>query len=89
VAMSGLSALPRVRPGQLFGIKVNYNARLTWLVLAHQTLDNMALIAYGWPADLSDEDVLAWLAELNSEQAAMARHQNVLTLSLLCYLLSK
>ena len=87
--MSGLSALPRVGLGQLFGIEVNYNALLTWLALEHQTLDNMVLIAYGWPTDLIAEDVLAWLAELNSEQAAMARHQNVLARLLLCYLLSK
>ena len=42
-----------------------YNARPTWLDLAHQRLDQAVFAAYGWPADLSDDDILARLLELN------------------------
>ncbi len=35
-----------------------YNQRPTWLVNAHRTLDEAVAAAYGWPVDLSDEDVL-------------------------------
>jgi hypothetical protein len=45
-----------------------YNERPTWLALAHQTLDAAALAAYGWPADLPDEEVLARLLALNLER---------------------
>jgi len=46
-----------------------YNARPTWLALAHQTLDNMVAVAYGWPTDLGDEEVLSRLLELNEERS--------------------
>lgn len=35
-----------------------YNQRPTWLDLAHNKLDEAVLDAYGWPHDLSDEDIL-------------------------------
>lgn len=47
-----------------------YNARPTWLVNAHKTLDEAVAAAYGWPADLSDDDILARLFALNQERAA-------------------
>jgi len=46
-----------------------YNQRPTWLVNAHRTLDEVVAAAYGWPADLSDEDVLRRLLALNRERA--------------------
>ncbi len=46
-----------------------YNARPTWLQMAHQRLDEAVLAAYGWPADLSDEEVLARLLALNLARA--------------------
>jgi hypothetical protein len=42
-----------------------YNARPTWLVQAHEALDRVVLDAYGWPPDVSDEDLLAKLLALN------------------------
>jgi hypothetical protein len=46
-----------------------YNARPTWLNLAHRRLDQAVLDAYGWPHDLTDEDLLARLLALNLERA--------------------
>jgi type II restriction/modification system DNA methylase subunit YeeA len=47
-----------------------YNQRPTWLANAHARLDAAVAAAYGWPADLSDEQVLARLLALNLERAA-------------------
>lgn len=46
-----------------------YNERPTWLDNAHKKLDRAVLDAYGWPHDLSDEDILARLLALNLERA--------------------
>jgi hypothetical protein len=46
-----------------------YNQRPTWLDLAHRTLDHAVLDAYGWPHELSDEEMLARLLALNRERA--------------------
>jgi len=46
-----------------------YNQRPTWLDLAHRKLDEAMLDAYGWPHDLSDEDILARLLVLNLSQS--------------------
>jgi hypothetical protein len=46
-----------------------YNERPTWLDLAHKKLDAAVAAAYGWPADLSDEQVLEKLLALNLERA--------------------
>ena len=50
-----------------------YNARPRWLAEAHAALDEAVAAAYGWPADLSDEEVLARLLALNLERAAAGR----------------
>ncbi len=42
-----------------------YNARPQWLADAHETLDEAVAPAYGWPADISDDDVLRELLALN------------------------
>jgi type II restriction/modification system DNA methylase subunit YeeA len=47
-----------------------YNARPTWLAQAHERLDAAVLAAYGWPADLESEDLLARLLALNLARAA-------------------
>lgn len=47
-----------------------YNDPPHWLVNAHATLDATVAAAYGWPADLSDDDVLTRLFELNQARAA-------------------
>ncbi len=48
-----------------------YNARPTWLDLAHKRLDDAVFAAYGWRSDLSDEEILGKLLALNLERAAM------------------
>ena len=47
-----------------------YNARPTWLQLVHEKLDAAVAAAYGWPADVADEEILERLLELNLERAA-------------------
>ena len=42
-----------------------YNARPKWLADAHATLDAAVAAAYGWPADVSDDDALRELLALN------------------------
>ena len=42
-----------------------YNARPQWLADAHAALDAAVADAYGWPADIADEDALAELLALN------------------------
>ena len=46
-----------------------YNERPTWLANAHRDLDEAVVAAYGWPTDLSDEEVLRRLLELNLAHA--------------------
>jgi len=50
-----------------------YNQRPTWLNLAHKTLDNAVLDAYGWPHDLPDDQILERLLALNLDRAADAK----------------
>ena len=47
-----------------------YNERPAWLDHAHRALDEAVAAAYGWPADLSDEEILERLFKLNQERAA-------------------
>jgi len=47
-----------------------YNERPTWLANAHAKLDAAVAAAYGWPADLSEDEILARLLALNLERAA-------------------
>ena len=42
-----------------------YNARPQWLVDAHAALDATVATAYGWSADISDDEVLRELLALN------------------------
>ncbi len=48
-----------------------YNQRPQWLVAAHTNLDAAVAAAYGWPADISEEDALGKLLELNLARAAV------------------
>jgi type II restriction/modification system DNA methylase subunit YeeA len=50
-----------------------YNARPTWLEMAHRDLDAAVAAAYGWPSDLSDEAVLERLFALNQDRAEKNR----------------
>ena len=47
-----------------------YHERPAWLDLAHKKLDAAVAAAYGWPADLTDEQILEKLLALNLERAA-------------------
>ncbi|HUY90256.1 MAG TPA: hypothetical protein VMV10_16075 [Pirellulales bacterium] len=47
-----------------------YNQRPAWLEQAHRRLDAAVFAAYGWPADLADDEILARLLELNLERSA-------------------
>ena len=42
-----------------------YNARPQWLADAHDALDAAVAAAYGWPVDISDDEVLRELLALN------------------------
>ncbi len=46
-----------------------YNERPTWLDLAHQKLDRTVFDAYGWPYEISDEEIVSRLLALNLERA--------------------
>ena len=46
-----------------------YNARPTWLDQLHKALDEAVFAAYGWSADLSDEEILEKLLALNLERS--------------------
>ena len=47
-----------------------YNERPAWLDLAHKRLDAAVAAAYGWPADLTDDQILEKFLALNRERAA-------------------
>ena len=49
-----------------------YNKNPEWLVNAHRALDEAVFSAYGWPSDLSKEEILARLLKLNHERAEAA-----------------
>ena len=46
-----------------------YNDYPSWLANAHTKLDVAVANAYGWPTDLSDEQILDRLLTLNLERA--------------------
>lgn len=47
-----------------------YNHRPTWLDLAHRKLDEAVFAAYGWDAEMPDEELLEKLLALNLQRAA-------------------
>ena len=49
-----------------------YNQRPTWLDNLHRTLDAAVFDAYGWPRDITDEQILERLLALNLERAALS-----------------
>ena len=46
-----------------------YNKRPTWLANAHNALDAAVAAAYGWPADLTDAQILEKLLALNLQRS--------------------
>ncbi len=75
IQMDAILSLPLSATGEGPGMGVKrtltnlYNARPTWLDNAHRKLDAAMFAAYGWPPDLSDDDILARLLALNLERA--------------------
>jgi hypothetical protein len=77
---TGLISDPH-RPGQSEGMPTSekrtlanlYNERPAWLDNAHRDLDAAVAAAYVWPADISEEDALARLLDLNRERAEAVR----------------
>ena len=65
VSMSDLGEAGRESKRTLTNL---YNARPTWLELAHKRLDEAVFAAYGWKSDLSDEEILEKLLALNLER---------------------
>jgi hypothetical protein len=55
-----------------------YNERPPWLANAHADLDVAVAAAYGWPADISEEDALVRLFALNQERAARSAPTDLL-----------
>jgi type II restriction/modification system DNA methylase subunit YeeA len=53
-----------------------YNEKPTWLRNAHRDLDAAVAAAYGWSADISDDEALTHLLELNHERASAERPQD-------------
>ena len=47
-----------------------YNERPTWLDNLHQSLDAAVFAAYGWPPDITEEQILERLLTLNLKRAA-------------------
>ena len=52
-----------------------YNESPAWLKAAHAKLDAAVFAAYGWPANISDDDLLARLLALNLSRAAANAHR--------------
>ncbi|WP_114943501.1 class I SAM-dependent DNA methyltransferase [Microvirga calopogonii] len=52
-----------------------YNERPTWLANAHAELDRAVAAAYGWPEDISTEDALSRLLELNRARAGSGSYE--------------
>lgn len=49
-----------------------YNERPAWLADLHAALDRAVLAAYGWPAGLSDAEILERLLKLNQKRVAVS-----------------
>ncbi|MBX9805032.1 MAG: N-6 DNA methylase [Alphaproteobacteria bacterium] len=46
-----------------------YNKKPHWLISIHKELDSAVAKAYGWPEDLTDDEILERLLQLNLERA--------------------
>ena len=47
-----------------------YNDPPTWLTITHDAIDEAVCAAYGWSAELTDDEILSRLLELNRQRAA-------------------
>jgi type II restriction/modification system DNA methylase subunit YeeA len=69
------SAAAALRPRTLTNL---YNQRPQWLLDAQRDLDDAVAAAYGWPTDISEQDALANLLELNLARAGAGPIVNAL-----------
>ena len=69
------SIRPRRAPEELAKLTLTnlYNKRPKWLENAHRKLDEAVFAAYGWPAMLTDEEILERLLALNEIRSVQAR----------------
>ncbi|MGH9589268.1 MAG: class I SAM-dependent DNA methyltransferase [Terracidiphilus sp.] len=63
---------PNASPEELAKLTLTnlYNKRPKWLENAHRKLDEAVFAAYGWPANLSRDEILARLLALNHQRAS-------------------
>ncbi|MGD0801713.1 MAG: DNA methyltransferase [Terracidiphilus sp.] len=63
---------PDAAPEALFKLTLTnlYNKRPSWLENTHRKLDEAVFAAYGWPATLTDAELLERLLALNHQRAA-------------------
>ena len=47
-----------------------YNERPSWLTLAHRALDEAVFAAYAWESELTSDEIICRLLELNQERGA-------------------
>jgi len=74
---AGYPKRPVAKPGHESDLKKRtltnlYNSRPAWLDNAHKALDKAVAAAYGWPDDLTDDEILSRLLSLNMERAVKA-----------------
>jgi len=55
-----------------------YNAHPTWLENVHARLDAAVFTAYGWPPDLTDEEVLQNLLALNLVRSRPGQESSII-----------
>ena len=74
LTMTGMyNVLEKLRAGESLTAKeqaIHEQGLVSVLKQIHDDLDAAVFEAYGWPADLSDEEILQRLVELNAERAA-------------------
>lgn len=74
LTLTGLyNVLEKIRAGTPLDAKdedVKQRGRVLILKELHETIDRLTFDAYGWPHDLTDEEILERLVALNAERAA-------------------
>ena len=51
-----------------------YTENPTWLSQAHDRLDRAVAAAYGWPADITDDEILRRILALNAQRKPVAQN---------------
>jgi hypothetical protein len=73
LTLTGLyNVLEKLKSGEALSDKdedVKHRGLVLILKELHETIDRLTAEAYGWPADLSDEEILEKLVALNAERA--------------------